>query len=202
MSDKPFSQACENNKGHILAVLKEAFSQSSNVLEIGSGTGQHAVYLAAHLPHLQWQCADQLEYHEGINAWIDEYPSPNLQRPIALRLPNDALPVYHEASQSPFNAYFSANTAHIMQAQAVQSLMTQINEHLPLEGVFCQYGPFTINHEFSSQSNADFHQSLIAGGYGGYRDLSELRTWAPNLTLSEVKQMPANNLMLVWKKEA
>jgi cyclopropane fatty-acyl-phospholipid synthase-like methyltransferase len=194
LQGKPFSQPCENNKGFILAELLKHFSEVSKVLEIGSGNGQHAVHLAANLPHLEWYCADQLEYHDGINAWIDDFPSTNLHRPVALRFPHDCLP------DEDFDAVFTANTAHIMLTHQVQSMLQKVAEKLPSRGVFCQYGPFTIDGEFSSKSNVDFHHHLIDIGYGGYKGIEELKVWAPSLRLSEVVTMPANNLLLVWHK--
>jgi cyclopropane fatty-acyl-phospholipid synthase-like methyltransferase len=194
----PFSQPCENNKRAILDLLTGAFEDLSQVLEIGSGTGQHAVYFAKHLPHLTWHCADQVEYHAGINAWIKEYPTPNIVPPISLKIPQERWPTPND--EAVFDGYFSANTAHIMQKHEVQALMRSIDEHLPADGVFCQYGPFTQNGVFNSQSNADFHQSLIENGYGGYRDLQELQKWAPNLSLTQCIDMPANNLMLMWRR--
>lgn len=194
----PYSQACENNKDAILAILIEAFAHARQVLEIGSGTGQHAVHFARHLPHLHWHCADQSHYHEGILAWMKQYPSGNLVAPIAMQLPQDDWPVPND--NSVFDAYFSANTAHIMQPSEVRCLMQSIDQRLPDAGVFCQYGPFTQDGQFSSQSNADFHQRLVAEGYGGYRDIQELIDWAPSLTLCDVIPMPANNLMLIWRR--
>ncbi|MFC4699883.1 DUF938 domain-containing protein [Glaciecola siphonariae] len=190
----PFSQACENNKGYILEELTLAFAKLSHVLEIGSGTGQHAVHFAKHLPHIRWQTADQDDYHEGIRYWMARYPSENLLPPISLRLPIDDIP------DRSFDGFFSANTAHIMQKNEVEFLMARINERLPSGGVFCQYGPFTQQGKFNSQSNIDFHEKLIASGRGGYRDIDELRAWAPKLSLHKIVDMPANNHLLVWHK--
>ena len=192
--DKPFSQSCENNKHAILAQLKMHFVNVKKVLEIGSGTGQHAVFFAKHLEYLQWYCADQIEYHEGINAWISDEPSTNLHRPVALSFPDDDLP------QTDFDGIFTANTAHIMQTNQVQNMMYKVSKTLPTDGVFCQYGPFIINGEFSSQSNIEFHQHLLDIGCGGYQSIENLQVWAPNLHLEDVVSMPANNNMLVWHK--
>jgi hypothetical protein len=156
------------------------------------------VYFAKHLPHLQWHCADQTHYHPGIRAWIKAYPSDNLVAPISLCIPQAPWPQPH--SDHVFDAYFTANTAHIMQKAEVKALMHSINEHLPNDGVFCQYGPFTENGTFNSQSNAEFHQYLLEEGCGGYRDIQELEGWAPDLRLIERIDMPANNLMLIWRK--
>jgi hypothetical protein len=195
MVDKPFSQACENNKSFILDELRKHFVNANRVLEIGSGSGQHAVHFAPNLPHLQWHCADQTEYHSAINAWIDDFPSDNLHRPINLSFPTDPWPPLH------FDGVFTANTAHIMLKDQVELMMKTIAEQLPKGGVFCQYGPFTINGKFSSQSNADFHEQLIENGRGGYRGIEELEAWVPSLALKEIVSMPANNLMLIWHKD-
>lgn len=194
MTDKPFSQACENNKGPILEVLKQAFATRKHILEIGSGTGQHAVFFSAHLPHLLWQTSDQAEYHPGILAWKEEANVLNCKAPITLKIGEQSIP------EKLFDGIFTANTAHIMQPDEVKLMMQQISNVLPPGGVFCQYGPFTENGEFSSQSNADFHASLLARGFGGYRDISELIQWAPSLTLESTYRMPANNLCLVWSR--
>lgn len=204
--DKPYSQACENNKKPILEVLKRVFADKQRVLEIGSGTGQHAVFFAAMLPHLEWHTADQSEYHDGIHAWMKAYPTDNLHAPVNLRLPDDQWPQASSSNASSaepaqFDGYFTANTAHIMLKDQVAYMMNQVSERLPNAGSFCQYGPFLIDGKFSSQSNADFHEKLIASGRGGYRDIDELKAWAPALHLAEVINMPANNLVLIWQKQ-
>lgn len=190
----PFSQACENNKAVILSELQTWFAACTKVLEIGSGTGQHAVHFAKGLPHVSWQTSDQPHYHSGINAWIDAYPAPNLRRPLPLTINKDN----HDFSK--YDGIFTANTAHIMQKEEVQVMQQSIAQALPQQGVFCQYGPFTEQGQFSSESNQAFHTRLLDEGYGGYRDLSELQQWAPELTLAKVQPMPANNLLLVWRK--
>lgn len=192
---KPFSQACENNKGPILDVLRRVLTDATAVFEVGSGTGQHAVYFASNLPHVTWHTSDQPPYHDGINQWIDAYPSTNLVRPV------EYVAAVHSLAECDFDAVFSANTAHIMQKEEVITLMQDVDENLPAGGVFCQYGPFTQQGQFSSQSNAEFHASLLERGCGGYRDVEELKKWVKTLTLSEVIVMPANNLLLVWKKQ-
>jgi cyclopropane fatty-acyl-phospholipid synthase-like methyltransferase len=192
--DIPYSQACENNKQPILEVLKTAFTDVNRVLEIGSGTGQHAVYFAKHLPHLTWQTADQEQYHSAIQYWLTQVPSPNLLSPLSLSIPVNDIP------SGTYDGFFSANTAHIMQKHEVQHMMHSIMRELPQHGVFCQYGPFTIDGKFSSQSNEDFHEKLIASGRGGYCDITQLQDWAQQLALSEIIEMPANNLMLLWHR--
>ncbi|MFQ3250085.1 MAG: cyclopropane fatty-acyl-phospholipid synthase-like methyltransferase [Glaciecola sp.] len=199
MEAKPFSQACENNKPFILAALKKAFAKTKNVLEVGSGTGQHAVFFAPNLPHLHWQCSDQKEYHAGINQWLDEYPCENLHRPLALKLAHDEWLKTSPSTGEQFDGVYTANTAHIMLENEIKALMQSVDCHLPKKGVFCQYGPFIVNGKFTSESNQAFHEQLIANGRGGYRDIDELAAWAPKLTLIERIDMPANNMMLVWQ---
>lgn len=191
---KPFSQACENNRQPILAVLQRAFAHSRRVLEIGSGTGQHAVYFAKHLPHLQWHTSDQQQYHAGIIQWLKDEPASNLHFPMTYQVGHDAFPI------RAVDAVFTANTAHIMQPQEVAIMMNQVVQALPHGGVFCQYGPFLHQGQFSSQSNRDFHHKLITQGYGGYQDIATLQQWAPDLALRNVHTMPANNLLLEWVK--
>ncbi|WP_099034899.1 DUF938 domain-containing protein [Lacimicrobium alkaliphilum] len=193
---KPFSQACENNQQPILDVLKTAFADTRSVLEIGSGTGQHAVFLAANLPHLRWQTSDMPVHHPGINAWIDEFPSPDLIRPLSFTVGEDCWP------ESKFDGVFTANTTHIMQVDEARLMMQLVADNLPSGGVFCQYGPFNINGQYTSDSNQAFDQSLKSRGCGGIRDISELRSWAEGrgLVLSRRYQLPANNQLLEWRK--
>ena len=194
---KPFSQACENNKQPILAELSQALANSKTVLEIGSGTGQHAVHFARHLPHLNWHTSDVEDNHAGIQTWIQEAGLANLFDPITLKIGEHPFPAI------PFDAVYSANTAHIMFADEVALMMRSIAQQLPAQGIFCQYGPFTLDGQFSSLSNEQFHDSLLSRGYGGYKDINSLKVWAgKGLQLTEIRPMPANNLLLIWQKKA
>lgn len=192
--DKPFSQACENNKEPILKVLTEQFAKCKKVLEIGSGTGQHGVYFAANLKQLHWHSSDAPSNHTGINLWIKAQPSPNLHKPISLVIGQDNWPA------NDYDGIFSANTAHIMQKYEIKLMMELIAEALPKGGVFCQYGPFKEAGQYSSQSNADFDIHLKSNGYGGIRDIEDLQYWARGMELCDKINMPANNLTLVWRK--
>ncbi|GGO63441.1 DUF938 domain-containing protein [Bowmanella pacifica] len=194
--NKPYSQACENNKGPILEVLKVRLGDSKSLLEIGSGTGQHAVYLAAQLPHLVWHTSDRAENHAGINAWIDDFPADNLRRPVGFTVGMDDWPAGN------FDAVFTANTTHIMQVSEAQLMMQLVAKHLPDNGVFCQYGPFNIDGQYTSDSNRAFDQQLLSQGFGGIRDVAQLQQWlnGSGLTLMQRVQMPANNQLLIWQK--
>ncbi len=194
---KPYSEACERNQGPILAVLREAFSRARTVLEIGSGTGQHAVHFARHLPHLAWQTSDLAEHHAGINAWITEAALDNLRAPVALDVRAESWPV------PSADAVFSANTLHIMDWGAVQALFRGLDRVLNVDGVLAVYGPFNYGGRFTSPSNADFDTSLRSRGVGsGLRDFEAVNALALDigLTLERDVAMPANNRTLVWRR--
>ena len=199
---KPFSQACENNKQPILNVLQRVFAHATSVLEIGSGTGQHAVFFAPNLPHLRWQTSDQPEYHEAMLLWIEDEPSANLHQPIPFTVGVDDWHTVARVANTQFDAVFTANTTHIMQVHDAELMLKTVAEHLPVGGIFCQYGPFNINGQYTSESNREFDESLKARGCGGIRDIAELEAWVANtgLTLVENNDLPANNRLLVWKK--
>jgi cyclopropane fatty-acyl-phospholipid synthase-like methyltransferase len=166
-------------------------------LEIGSGTGQHAVYFARHLPHLEWIATDREENHPGIAAWIADEGSPNLKGPFSLDVTAPSWPVERA------DYVFSANTAHIMSWAMVQKMFEGVARVLPKGGVFCLYGPFNRDGQFTSDSNRRFDVSLRARDPEmGLRDdqaLIELGN-AHGLLLAADRAMPANNRALVWKK--
>ncbi len=132
---RPFSQACKNNKKAILAVISDCFATVDEVLEVGSGTGQHAVFFARQLPHLIWQCSDQLDYLPGINSWLDWAGLDNVNRPILLDV-NKPWPL------EKVPAIFTANSLHIMSWQEVIHFFNGIARHLSPAGILCVYGPF------------------------------------------------------------
>ena len=196
---KPFSQACENNKQPILEALKPAFAGCHTILEIGSGTGQHAVFFARYLPHLYWQTSDQVHYHDGIHQWIAESGLENIGLPIALDVSEDTWPT------ADFDGVFSANTCHIMSWSDVGAMFKGVSELLPPGGCFCLYGPFNRNGEFTSQGNARFHDSLVRQDPKmGIRDDEAIFGLAEEhgLGLGSDLNMPANNRLLVMEKMA
>lgn len=194
---KPFSEACERNKEPILAVLREAFASARDVLEIGSGTGQHAVYFAAHLPHLAWQPSDLPANHPGIRAWIADAKLPNLRPPLALDVHAPDWPV------RSVDAVFSANTAHIMAWDGVVAMFAGVGRVLAPDGTFVLYGPFKYGGEHTSPSNARFDVSLRSRDpSSGIRDFESVDALAREggLALEHDHPMPANNRTLVWRK--
>lgn len=196
---KPLSEACQRNREPILDVLRRAFANVRSVLEIGSGTGQHAVYFGAALPHLVWQTSDLSPNHEGILAWLAEERLPNVLAPIVLDV-NE--PDWHGLS---FDAVFSANTLHIMSWLEVVRLFQGIDRVLVAGGTLCVYGPFNYGGRYTSESNARFDASLRAGGCrSGIREFEGVDALARNigLTLIDDCGMPANNRTLVWRRAA
>ncbi len=194
---KPFVAACDMNRAPILEALRGVFATRTAVLEIGSGTGQHAVYFGAHLPHLTWQTSDLPAHHAGIRQWLDEAALPNVRPPIALDVSRRPWTV------PPIDAVYSANTAHIMSWPAVSAMMTGVAEVLAVEGVFALYGPFNYAGTYTSAGNARFDRFLRAADpAAGIRDFAALDELATGvgLALLDDHAMPANNRLLVWKK--
>lgn len=195
--EKPFSQACENNKDPILSVLKRVFANARRVLEIGSGTGQHSVHFAPNLAHLEWYTSDLTENLAGIRLWMEEQPSENLFPPTVLDVNASDWPI------EDFDAVFSANTAHIMHWPDVESMFRGVARYLPTGGRFALYGPFSYDGVHTSESNARFDLSLRARDPRmGVRDFDALEELADqgSLVLLEDNEMPANNRTLVWEK--
>jgi hypothetical protein len=198
MTSKPFSQACENNKAPILAIIQEAFNQPVTVWEIGSGTGQHACFFASELPFLTWQPTDLSENHPGINAWRDEAQLPNLNPPIILDVTSPVWPC------DGMDAVFTANTLHIMSWQNVALLFERFQTYLNQLATVCIYGPFNYNGNYTSDSNANFDQWLKnRDPLSGIRDFEAVTALAENAGLRLLKDnaMPANNRLLVFKKQ-
>lgn len=186
-TSRPFSEACERNREPILAVLKRVFAGRRAVLEIGSGTGQHAAYFAPELPHLKWQPSDVAEHLAGIRMWGVE--------PIELDVDQPWPKVQADAA-------FSANTAHILSWPQVERMFAGIASMERLK-VFCLYGPFHYGGRPSSASNARFDAMLRASDpASGVRNFEEVVALAKRcgLALAEDNAMPANNRLLVFEK--
>ncbi|MDO9371238.1 MAG: DUF938 domain-containing protein [Gammaproteobacteria bacterium] len=196
---KPYSQSCDDNQDPILAVLREVFVEAGKVLEIGSGTGQHAVYFAKHLPHLVWQASDVAENLAGIRMWLDEAALVGVLPPMLLDVADERWPI------SPVDAVFSANTAHIMAWPQVERMFAGIGDVLRANGVFALYGPFNYGGAYTSESNARFDAWLKARDpLSGVRDFEALDALAQAQGMSLLKDyaMPANNRTLVWRKSS
>ena len=198
---KQYSEACEQNKDPILAILREAFADARNVLERGSGTGQHAVYFSAQLPHLYWQTSDLPENHPGILAWLQVAALENTLAPFTLDTESATWP--QQAPRQHYDGLFSANTTHIMHWPAVQGLFAGAGELLERNGTFCLYGPFNYQGTYTSDSNRRFDEWLKdrdpASGIRHFEELASLAS-ENNLELAADHEMPVNNRLLVWKR--
>ena len=193
---KPYADACDRNRDPILEVLRRHFGDRHRVLEIGSGTGQHAVYFSAALPHLVWQPADREEHLAGIRLWLDEARLPNVLAPLKL----DVLGPW---PKSRFDALFSANTLHIMSWEEVRALFAALPAVMTDDALLAIYGPFNYGGAFTSPSNAAFDAMLRQRSpKSAIRDFEAVDQLAQSigLKLVEDRAMPANNRTLVWQR--
>jgi len=195
--DKPYSAACERNREPILGVLRDWFADRRRVLEIGSGTGQHAVHFAAALPALAWQCSDRAENLPGIGAWLAAAALPNTPAPLLLDVASGPWP------SGPFDALFSANTLHIMAWAEVEALFEALPALATRDARLAIYGPFDVDGHHTSESNADFDALLKSRApHMGLRDVAAVDALARAAGFAFVADvaMPANNRLLLWQR--
>ena len=209
---KPFAPACERNREPILAVLRTAFAHCRTVLEIGSGSGQHAVHFAAAMPWLTWQCSDVAAHLPGIGMWLDEARLANTPPPLALD-------VRGPWPARRYDAVFSANSLHIMGWSEVEAFFAGVDRVLtggrgvatkaPAAatgcGILAVYGPFNDGGRYSSDSNRAFDAWLRARDpRSGLRDVEAVDALARDIGLQRLDDiaMPANNRCLLWQRPA
>jgi SAM-dependent methyltransferase len=196
MDAKPFAPACDRNRDPILAVLRTHFADRRSVLELGSGTGQHAVHFAAAMPWLTWQCSDVEANLPGIRAWLDEAALPNTPPPLTLDV-TGAWPTQH------FDAVFTANTLHIVGWPEVEALFAGVGRVLIEGGTLAVYGPFNYGGAYTSASNREFDGWLKARDpRSAIRDVEAVQALATGIGLRAIADvaMPANNRCLVWRR--
>lgn len=195
---KPYSTSCDENRDPIFSVIEAILAGCSSVLEIGTGTGQHAVYFAQKLPHLSWYTSDRAENHAGIKVWLDEAGLDNTYGPLDLNVSTSNWP------QQTFDAVFSANTLHIMHWSDVEAMFAGVGRVLRNQGRLLVYGPFNYGGEYTSDSNAKFDEWLrtrdVKSGIRNYEELDALAHRA-GLVLKNDYAMPANNRILYWEKQ-
>jgi cyclopropane fatty-acyl-phospholipid synthase-like methyltransferase len=194
----PFSSACERNKQPILEVLRLCFADRAQVLEIGSGTGQHAVHFARELGHLAWHPTEQLAYLADLAERVKLEGSHNLRAPTLLDVRQAVWPL------RSVDAVFTANTLHIMSWAEVKALYQGLGSVLMPGGVFCVYGPFRYEGRYTSDSNQEFDRMLRErDAQSGLRDIQEITQLAKQygLRLDADHDLPANNRLLVFTKE-
>ena len=197
MSQKPFAESCEENRQPILDVLKEIFTNQGTVFEIGSGTGQHAVYFTELLTHLDWQPSDLADQISGMQLWFAEVDHDRIRKPLELDVGSGNWPV------SEVDYVFTANTTHIVSWPEVIAMFAGIGRILKSGGLFAQYGPFNYGGEFTSDSNARFDLWLKErnplSGIRNFEDLAQLAR-DNDMMLYADYEMPVNNRTLVWQR--
>jgi cyclopropane fatty-acyl-phospholipid synthase-like methyltransferase len=195
-ADKPFAPACERNRDVILDALRPLLADRQRVLEVGSGTGQHAVHFAAALPHLVWQTSERSDNLPGIHLWLAEAALPNTPSPLELD-------VSCRWPAGSFDAVFTSNTLHIMGWPEVEAFFSGLPALLAADARLIVYGPFNYGGRFTSTSNAAFDVSLKADDpRRGIRDIEAVDALARSIgfTLVEDRAMPANNRCLSWQR--
>ncbi len=198
MSHRPFAPACERNREPILEKLLNHFAGASRVLEIGSGTGQHAAWFAPRLPWLTWVASDLPDRLDGILAWISDVPAEHRPETLALDVDDEEWP-----DSGPVDAAFSANTAHILPRSSVVAMFQGLGRRLPAGAPFCLYGPFARGGRHTGPGNMAFDASLRARDPDmGIRDMDWLETVAATerLVLESVEEMPSDNRLLLWRR--
>ncbi len=195
--NKPFAESCVQNQQVILEVLQKLFTSPADVLELGSGTGQHAVFFAQHMCHLNWQPSDLADQHEGMKMWLGEVEHGRIKDPLVIDVDQGPWPL------QGVKYVFTANTTHIISSAQVENMFTHIAQCLASGGLFAQYGPFNYNGEYTSESNARFDIWLKQRDpLSCIKDFEQLQRLANknNMSLYDDIEMPANNRILVWKK--
>lgn len=195
-TEKPHAPSTQRNREPILAALREQFAGRRQVLEIGSGSGQHAVYFAAALPELIWQCSELPDQLPGIRAWLADAALTNTPAPLTLDVVRGPWPARR------FDAVFSANTLHIMGWPAVQALFAGLPAVLAGDALLAIYGPFKRHGQHTSDGNAAFDAQLRAQDPAmGLRDAEAVDALArqAGLRLHADLPMPANNALRIWR---
>jgi cyclopropane fatty-acyl-phospholipid synthase-like methyltransferase len=198
--NKPISEACLRNQGPIAEALKERLPSMARLLEIGSGTGQHAVFCAQALPHIKWQTSDLLGNHEGMLQWIEDAGLDNVLPPLELDV-DKTLPDFNGMS---IDHVFTANTLHYIAWGSVVNMFAKVSALLPKKGLFVIYGPVNVEGQFTSEGNAGLDEWLTTcvNPLAGIKDIADIKQLAKDqgLTLIDNLAMPANNRLLVLQK--
>ncbi len=195
--EAPFSPAAERNRRPILSVLRRHLEPGWRVLEVGAGTGQHARFFASELPEVEWQASDVEANLPALSAGLQTPDTPAMPPPVALDVLRDYWPA------GPFDAVYAANTAHIMSWSAVGAMLEGATRVLGPGGLLLIYGPFSRHGRHTSESNRRFDGQLRGQDPAmGIRDLDDMQAEAARHGLERQAEyaMPANNLLLVWRR--
>ena len=195
---KGFAPAAERNREPILEVLRRVLPATGTVLEIASGSGQHAVFFSERLPQLRWQPSDPAaDALRSIQAWVSEEARENLLAPIALDVRSEPWPIARA------DAMLCINMIHISPWEASEALFEGAQRLLSADAPLITYGPYRVHGRHVAPSNAAFDESLRSRDpRWGVRDIDELSALATRtgFSLDESVLMPANNLTLVWRR--
>ena len=198
MMQRPYAESCDQNKQVIFDVIKEEFSNPGDLLEIGSGTGQHAVYFSEHLLHINWQTSEVEDQLAGIKLWMQDVNHNRMRSPIVIDVIDELWP------SKEMDYVFTANTAQIISWPHVLGMFKGVGKVLKPGGKFVQYGPFNYNGEYTSASNAQFDVWLKQrdpnSGIRNFQDIEKLAA-ENGMSLYQDYEMPANNRILVWQKD-
>lgn len=197
---KLYSAACERNRAPILEVLREVLPPTGLVLEIASGTGMHAAFMAEALPSIEWQPSDaDEEALASIEAWRTEAALPNLRSPVRLDVCAASWPIERA------DAIFNANMIHISPWAVTLGLLDGAARVLAAGAPLVMYGPYKRGGAHTAPSNASFDESLRARDPSwGVRDLERVvdEAAARGLDFEAVRELPANNLCVIYRKGA
>ena len=195
--------ATSRNTEPLFNILKRVAPSSGTVLEIASGTGQHAASFAPRLPGIIWQTSEfDPDHHDSINAWIDHAGAPNLRRPLALNVLESPWPVEKDLRSPPITAIYNTNMIHIAPWTVCEALLDGAARILPPKGLLFLYGPYKVNGVFRSEADEAFDTDLKRRNRAwGIRDLEKVVAEAGKreLGLEEKIEMPANNLSLIFR---
>jgi cyclopropane fatty-acyl-phospholipid synthase-like methyltransferase len=200
--EKPHAPSCDKNRKPLLDCLWPLLKDKINLLEVGSGTGQHAVFMAPKLPHLTWTISDVKDRHRGMSLWLREEPILNIKGPLLYEV--GKVPSQFPKSLKRFDVVFTSNTLHILNWEKVKALFKDLNENLEKDTLFITYGAFKFNGKYTTESNKDFDvwlkQKDKNSGLKNFEDVTQ-NLLENNFSLLENINMPANNNMLVYKKK-
>lgn len=201
--DLPFNPAADRNKDPIFEKLKEVFAETKRVLEIGGGTGQHAVFFASNMPHLHWQSSELPGNLEDLTRQLTASGLPNLAAPIELDVAAEAWPAPMKNAPNAFDGIYTSNTLHIMSQDHVRAFFQHVGKCLAASGTLAVYGPFKYDGAFNTPSNEAFDAQLKQMyPASGLRDFEWVNHQAElqGLSLVADHDLPANNQLLVWKR--
>ncbi|TAE53099.1 MAG: DUF938 domain-containing protein [Nostocales cyanobacterium] len=202
---KQFAPATQRNREYILEILLQVLPPTGTILEIASGTGEHAVFFAPYLKPRKWLPSDPNPIsRDSITAWIAESESNNIYQPLDIDAQLPMWPVEKEKiTDTPIQAIVNINMIHISPWSACLGLMAGAGRILPPDGILYLYGPYKQKGQHTAPSNADFDQSLrLQNPEWGVRNLEDVVKAAQNegLELQSIYEMPANNLSVIFKR--